>query len=223
MFIPDQIISLGHNCETKFQISRAQYVKGRPGRTVEDVRDIISEGYGSAVFPRHVFDWQVTPFEALCVYLERHFQGVLEQGDLVVRNGLVLHRDLHTEHPHDFDHGDIEGGYAAGREKFDYLARRFMDHLGQPGRFLYVLNQIQPLHQARRLLDLLSARNPAHQAHLLMVDEPGVDADLGALGARVTKAWRLFANDKPSRYWWEGPDALWDDILRPFLPEAQTP
>ena len=217
-------ISLGHTCEVKYQLSRRLYRDRHPGADEGAVRRIFRNSYGSEHFRRHIFDFQITPFSSVCAYLEQDFRGVFEREDLFVdpATAHVTHRTLATSHPHDFEPPEggatlalIDDEYAAARSKFDYLADRFRRHLLAPGRFLYVFMEMRAAGEAERLLGLLS-RAPAHEAYLLMVGEPGADADYGDLAGRVLKAWRRPDAGKSEAHAWEGHDGAWDAALSPF-------
>lgn len=215
-------ISLGFNCEVKFQLSRAIARHSAAYASAEDVRRAFAIDYGSGHFRRHLFDWQVTPFPALIAWLEADFIGVYEREDFAWSDdaGAVVHVVHHTEHPHDFNGarspGEIEAAYAGARGRFEYLADRFRRHLLEPGRFLYVFTEIQAEDQAERLLGLLNADAAGRDVHILLVDKPGCDADLSGLEGRVTKAWREIDSGKAAEHAWEGCDEAWDRILAPF-------
>lgn len=88
------------------------------------VREALNSGRAGQVFTRHIFDWQITPVAAALAYLERDFVGVFEREDLAVSpQGEVVHRWLHTRHPHDFH---------AGEHGLDEQALRGSD-VAQPG------------------------------------------------------------------------------------------
>lgn len=219
-------ISLGYACEVKYQLSRALYFRKFPdGDDHECRRLMMTAELGQRTFQRHIFDWQITPFEALLAYLESNFRGVFERSDLAVDNasGEVVHRALNTRHPHDFhpvdgrlDEAVVDAQYGAARSKFDHLADRFRRHLREPGDFLYVFRQIRMLSDTERLRDLLAAGHPDHRFRLLYVGYEGEDQMLGGAGDLVVKAWTPAAPDKPPARVWEGDDATWEAILRPF-------
>jgi hypothetical protein len=217
-------ISLGHTCEVKYQISRALFFRANPHAPPDAVRHLINQNLGSRYFPRHIFDFQVTPFSAVCNYLERDFEGVFEREDLFVdpATGHVTHCTLWTSHPHDLcppeggaDEGLIDREYAGARAKFEHLAERFRRHLERPGRFLYVFMEYRAAHEAETLLRLLS-RHEGHLAHLLLVDAPERAMDIGGLEGRVFKAARRPVRGKAPEHVWEGDDAGWDAALAPF-------
>jgi hypothetical protein len=217
-------ISLGHTCEVKYQISRALFFRKNPSAPKDAVRHIINQNLGSRYFPRHIFDFQITPFSAACEYMERDFQGVFERDDLFVdpATGHVTHRTLGTSHPHDFwppengaDQTFIDQEYPAARSKFEHLAERFRRHLRSPGRLLYVFMEYRSAAEAENLLRLLN-RWDGHEARLLLVDAPERDMDLSGLEGRVFKATRRPVSDKAPDHVWEGDDAGWDETFAPF-------
>jgi hypothetical protein len=217
-------VSLGYSCEVKYQLSRVLYERRHPQGHEDDFRrSLMTPELGQQSFERHVFDWQIVPFEAVLGYLEADFQGVFEREDLQAINNDVEHRRLKTRHPHDFhpldgvlDEQAIDRGYAAARSKFEHLAAKFRRLLNTPGPHLYVFRQIRIYDDAVRLLQLLSARNPQHQPKLLFVDAEGQDQTLTALEGEVFRGWLPLQPDKPDHRRWEGDDAGWTRILAPF-------
>jgi hypothetical protein len=224
-------ISLGHTCEVKYQLSRAVFCGSNPHAPADAVRHLFGQDLGNQYFPRHIFDFQITPFSAVCEYLERDFHGVFEREDLIIdpATGHVTHKTLWTSHPHEFwpptgeaDQALIDREYAEARFKFEYLAERFRRHLERPGRYLYVFMEYRAPHEVETLLRLLS-RHEDHVAHLLLVDSPGREMDLTGLEGRVFKAARRPVSGKTADQAWEGDDAGWDAALAPFDLSAPGP
>lgn len=224
---PFEPISLGYTCEVKYQLSRNLYFRKFPdGSELDFRRMLFTPELGSKTFRRHVFDWQITPFEAVIAYLEDDFRGVFERQDLTVdeKSGHVVHRHLRTLHPHDFKsagerltEADIDRNYEAARQRFEYLADRFRRHLQGAGRYLYVFKQIRIYDDAVKLMGLLQAANPEHQFKLLFVDYDGLDQWLAALDGEVYRAWvPEVAASKPADRAWEGDDERWAGLLAPF-------
>jgi hypothetical protein len=216
-------ISLGYACEVKYQLSRTLFRRKHPdGQELDLRRMLLTNEYGQRNFERHIFDWQITPFAAVLEYLERDFQGVFEREDLFLNaDGEVEHRRLHTVHPHDFKpiggltEALVDQGYAQARSKFDHLARKFLEHLEQPGPFLYVFREVRIYDEAVRLIELLKRRNRAHDFKILFVGYPGeTDQWMTALEGTVFKAWIPLGSDKPADRRWEGPDEGWNPALR---------
>lgn len=232
---PLEPISLGPSCASKFQLARSLYQRTHPRGSVEDLRAAIHSRRASAVFPRHLFDAQITPLKGLLAYLEQDFAGVFERDDLFVgRFGMVEHRHLGTMHPHEFhpvegvlDAAVIDAQYPAARAKFDRLAQRFRDHLNAPGPFLYVRGEafrpddvtvtdeaLSP-QDAARLIALLSARGPHHRFQLLVADTQA-GPDLSPVDARIRQGVVPAHNDKAAQDQWEGDDAGWESVLKRF-------
>lgn len=228
-----QAVSLGFACETKYQLSRHIYFRQHPDGDESDFRRMLmANDYGQRVFERHIFDWQITPFEALIRYLESDFQGVFERDDLAAAEGEVEHRTLRTRHPHDFhaldgvlDARAIDAQYAAARSKFDYLAQKFRRLMADETPKLYVFRQIRIYDDAVRLAQLLSVAGGG-PAKLMFVGYDGEDQMLDALRGEVFKSWAPLRADKPDDRQWEGDDARWDAVLAPFkliLPGVRLP
>lgn len=230
-----EIISLGYACEAKYQISRHLYFRQHPDGAEEDFRRMLmGRDHGQRAFERHVFDWQITPFEAVIRYLESDFKGVFERADFAVNgSGEVEHWRLKTRHPHDFlpmdgvlDARAIDLQYEAARSKFEHLAAKFRTLLQSEAPQLFVFKQIRIYDDAVRLLELLGGDRPGRDVKLLFVDYDGQDQMLDALEGRVFRGWVPAQADKPADRQWEGDDARWDGILRPFdlrLPGGRLP
>lgn len=221
---PYEPISLGYACEVKYQLSRNLYRRKFPDGDLEELRrQLLTPELGQKSFQRHVFDWQITPFEAVLACLEADFQGVFEREDLVAEGGEVAHRRLGIRYPHEFhpvdgvlDGAVIDAQYAAARGKFDHLSERFRRHLKAPGRFLYVFRQLRIYDESVRLLALLNAGQPGRDVKVLYVGEPGEDQWLAPLEGQVFTAWAPLSADKPAGRRWEGDDAPWDAVLDPI-------
>jgi hypothetical protein len=221
-------ISLGYSCDVKYQLSRNLYFRWHPDHSETQFRNMLFRWLDQPTrFRRHIFDWMIAPFPAVCAYLENDFQGVFEREALELYDDgrKVRHRDLLTIHPHDFRPGPeglytealIDQQYPAARAKFDYLAERFRRHLATPGPYLYVYKEIPTAGAAVRLRDLLSARSPDHLFQLLFVDYRGaVNQVLNELGGQAVKGWLTRSCDKAPDRRWEGDDASWDTIFNRF-------
>ena len=220
-------ISLGYTCEIKYQLSRALYQRADPEGSEDAFRRLLfTPDLGHTSFERQLFDWQITPFEAVIAYLEHDFRGVFEREDLTVSadGAEAVHRILHTRHPHEFKspagpltEAMIDRAYADARAKFDHLAERFRQLLGRPGPYLYVFRQIRIYDDAVKLAALLAARSPQHRFRLLFVDFDGDSQIIAPVnGAQVFKGWVPLVPHKPPERRWEGDDAHWDAILEPF-------
>lgn len=221
---PYEPISLGYSCEVKYQVSRALYMRKFPDGLENEFWNMLqTPERGQKNFERHVFDWQITPFKAVLEYLERDFEGVFEREDLMVQDGEVVHRWLHTRHPHEFhaidgvlDDRAIDADYTDARGKFDHLVAKFRRHLEQPGPFLYVCREIRIYDEAVRLMELLRRRNRDHAFKLLFVGYEGEDQTLTALEGEVFKAWTPFDTQKPVGHEWEGNNLGWERVLAPW-------
>ncbi len=225
MTLPLEPISLGFRCDTKFQICRELYQRAYSGASLERLREVLLSRQAAEVFPRHLFDWQITPVEALLAYLENDFTGVFERRDLfVAADGMVTHRHLHTLHPHDFHAVDgvlndavLDAQYDAARAKFEHLAAKFRRLLEQAGPFLYIRSGGPDRAQAARLIACLSARSPDHEFRILFTD-PQPESGVTDLDPRLT--WVVLdpavAKPEPEPMQWEGDDANWSSLLRGF-------
>ncbi len=122
----DIAISLGLNCECRYQISRV-FWKRKYG--VDTDFQVNLDDYGT-----FFFDWSVTPIDGLLKTLQNDFQGVLKQDMLRIQElgdgrKTVVDDFTNIEHPHDFmgtetgdiDYESLKNQYAKVREKYDYL------------------------------------------------------------------------------------------------------
>jgi hypothetical protein len=215
-------ISLGPQCETKFQLCRVRYEReaesdAPPFSSLEMLR-----GAHEKRFTTHIFDAQTTPFFAIEAYLRDDFQGAFEREDFTIDGGEPYHRRLGTRHPHEFPaagdalaEADIEAHYATAYSRFEHLAAKFRRHLLQPGPFLYVLRETRPTEDLARLMEQLSARSPLHAFHLLVVDYEDKIQSVDNL-PDVSIAGLTRHIDKPAHRLWEGNDEAWDKVLAPF-------
>jgi len=217
-------ISLGYSCEVKYQIIRRLNALRYAG-DADTLAHALQREHRPSPADRHIFDWQITPFAAVCAYLQSDFEQVFERADLMVADdgSEAIHRSLHTRHPHEFPAGEgglteamIDDYYPAARSKFDYLAQRFRDHLSRPGQFLYIFKEMRSDSEVQTLIGLLSSRSPDHEVRLLLVDYEGADPSLGGLSDQVSQGWIPRCSDKPPDRAWEGDDNAWDRIFKNF-------
>ena len=152
-------------------------------------------------FGWRLFDWQSTPLESVCEFLQRDFQGVFELEDFeptfdygVAAVGGAINRRFGTVYVHEYFPVDAAVGtvtlssiaqhYPAARRKFERLATDFRRLLTVPGPYLYTLSHPTYPDAATldRLIGLLSAHSPDHRFKLLVVGREGHDSDLSSLG-----------------------------------------
>jgi hypothetical protein len=220
-------ISLGHACETKYQLSRALNARLYPQTSEMSFRlSITQNDHGERRFFWRLFDWQGTPFDVLCQYLEQDFQGFFERDDFTVTGDGIVNVRFDTRHMHEFPMAsrgqqtleDIDRGYTQARRRFERNCEDFRRLLTLPGPYLYVIadHRFPSVEGLQRLIGLLSARSADHQFHLLLIANEGEEADFAALGDRVTQAWRARDCGKPAMIQWEGHDPSWDACLAQF-------
>ncbi len=232
-------VGLGNSCETKVQLCRVQHHRLNPKASHAAFRLMMLPPERSRqLFGWSLFDWQGTPFRALCAYLENDFEGVFERDDLEPDGERILHRRLGTEHHHDFEmvvrpdgpptHAYIDEGYPAARARFEAMAEDFRRHLRTAGDFLYVLScEDMPGERAvRRLMRQLSAHNPEHRFRLLISGFADEASDLSAVAPWVDVAWRPRPlPGQAEAHGWEGDYAAWDLALAPYrlgLPDGRV-
>jgi hypothetical protein len=212
-------ISLGLQCETKYQLCRVRYEReAQPG----DEPFSGEAAWGNPRFPTHIFDAQTTPFASMVTWLSSDFRGVFELADLHVEDGEPVNKRFGTRHPHEFPplngalcEADIVASYPKARARFDHLANKFRAHLRADGAFLYVLREFRPRAEIEALLALLGEDLSRRRIHLLMLDWEDLNAD--AEGLPNTTVARLPRHiPKPPSDAWSGNDAGWSRALAPF-------
>lgn len=167
-------ISLGPNCRGKHHLLRV---------------------FGVAS-PSGVFDWQVTPPEAIHCYLRQDFTGLFERLDLVVKDGVVWNARYGTSHQHEFPRGltagQLDMHYPAARSRHEHLCSRTRALLGGRGPLLLAFSRPVPGEVVAELSQAVLRYNPRLDFHL--VAEPPE----GAVGG------------------WSGNAEVWDALLSPF-------
>jgi hypothetical protein len=215
-------ISLGPQCETKFQLCRVRYEReSAPGTAPFSSLEML-RGAHEKRFTTHIFDAQTTPFWGMIDYLQNDFAGGFDRQDFAAIDGVPFNRKLQTQHPHEFPpagevvvESDIESNYPTAKSRFDHLAAKFRRHLEQPGSFLYVLRESRPPEEVALLSTLLSARSPLHAVSLLIVDFDDQLHDLGGMPNVYTGGLSRRVTKPPHRTW-EGDDESWDQVLAQF-------
>lgn len=167
-------VSLGPNCRGKFHLQRV---------------------FGDAS-PSGIFDWQITPAEAIHRYLERDFKGMFERSDLQIRSGVVWNGRHNSSHQHEFPRGltedQLDAHYPAARARHDHLCRKTRALLRQRGPLLLVFSRPVPIEVTDGLVRGVSQYNPRLAFHLLA--EP-IEGSIGD---------------------WTGDTEVWNDLLSRF-------
>ncbi|WP_156342832.1 hypothetical protein [Devosia sp. A16] len=167
-------ISLGPNCRGKHHLLRV---------------------FGDAS-PSGVFDWQVTPPEALQCYLRQDFAGLFEREDLVVKEGVVWNARYRTSHQHEFPRGltaaELDAHYPAARARHEHLCRRTRSRLRGRGPLLLVFSRPVPGEVVAGVRAAVSRYNPRLTFHLVAEPPEGAVGD------------------------WTGSAEVWDALLAPF-------
>jgi hypothetical protein len=195
-----KIISLGQTCSSAYQIDLFRLMAAARSRSPAPRRE------------SHLFDWQITPLSAVVASLDADFSGLFERDDLVVRDGVVVHRHLAIQYPHQFPPGDggvsdatIDAHFAQARARHDHLCRRMSALVRSVEPVLYVVSGA-PDAPASRLLDALGL-HAGHRFHVAFLLTDDVAFDPPADG-RVSRH-RIEPARKPADRIWEGDDATW--------------
>jgi hypothetical protein len=226
-----RIISIGHNCVTKFQVMRYFYfLKNTNGDLTSYRNQVFNPRDRSIEFDTNIFDWQTTPFSAVIRYIRQDFSDVLEREDLSIDHvcNAVINHHVGTSHKHAFEsigsvlnEEDIRRQYPSVRSKFEHLAEKFRLLLISDGPIIYVLfcrDLVPSTLQIAEFLWCLRRRNPRQIFHLAMVGTEGQFRKpfLKWFGGRVS--WHTVApSSKQGDFEWEGDDESWDRVVGRLL------
>lgn len=152
----DHVVSLGPDCLPAMQAQ--QYFP----------RDLFSGG---------LFNFQITPLPSLREYFARDFHGMLERADLRCVNGAVQNMKFGTVHPHQFLNG-IDQGYAAARERHDYLCAKMRRLLNVPRPVLLITHSHDISATGKEVDAMLRAYNPHLDYQLICVPDAVRDQQL---------------------------------------------
>jgi hypothetical protein len=192
----DQVVSLGCACQPAHQIRRAL-------------------GLTSA----HVFDWIVTPDQALVTLIESDLDGFFSRDRLGVGSSDAI-TDLPTDTRfiHEFPKGsdmNVQHAHHAGR--YAMLVRRWRTMLRSRQRVLFVRQhgwEPDPRRAAARLQRVITAQAPRlHFAILYLTNDPADDVSWGLEG--IINRYLT----QPEPYDWRGDDAAWERLLGDALVE----
>jgi hypothetical protein len=175
MQIFQQAVSLGPQCCAKWQM-----------------REFFKPHHG----PRGVFDWQVTPPEAVLDYIRCDFQGTFERNDLYL-DGTVKHRRFNTIHLHllpgdEIDADSFEKIYPAAKRAHEKYCGVTREAIHNPLSTLFVLSRPVPDEFIRELKSCITAINPLKTFTILPAP----------------------ANDDITR--WDGDRDIWREHLAPY-------
>ncbi|HEV7318203.1 MAG TPA: hypothetical protein VGO04_06260 [Ensifer sp.] len=185
-----RIVSLGALCEAQYQIRRLT------NDTSERARYVVGLKSAALGCPSSVFSWQITPLPALFEYFKRDFKGMMELGDLAVRDRVVVNTRFHTQHHHEFkkdlsDEGVAES-FPIARRKHDAMCERTRRLVGDDEPTLFALARSRiSAEELSELTDLIRFRNPSKRFDFLLVEA----AD---------------GHD------WTGDDGAWNEAFRAF-------
>jgi len=145
----DIAISIGRNCQSRYQISRTLYIRKHgtdSGFFLGNNRNTSND------FGTHFFDWSVTPVDGLIKILDSDFKGVfrIENLDVTNRNNgkaQVIDRLTGLKYLHDFPYGkqgtinseELPFYYPRVKEKYDYLVGKTKRLLASNNNILFVL------------------------------------------------------------------------------------
>jgi hypothetical protein len=228
--LPDRaarLISIGHNCVTKFQIARYFYFQKAPSGDLTAYRNqLFNPTHRSIEFDTHIFDWQTTPFPAVISYIRQDFRNMFEFTHLSIDqiHDAVINARMGTSHKHAFtasgdrlSEDDIRTQYRSARAKFEHLAEKFRTLLASNGPIVYVLfcRDVMPSNlQIVKFFWSLKQRNPRHISRLALVGTEGqFDPPKLGLLFRYARWYTVAPSAKIGPFEWEGDDESWDRVI----------
>src|SRR5690349_16888496 len=79
----DREISLGATCMTKYQIARRNWKRRNPDQDIERFRiELFNRLMREHSFDTHIFDWAITPIEAVVKAISSDFERFFDRADL---------------------------------------------------------------------------------------------------------------------------------------------
>ncbi|MBL8579392.1 MAG: hypothetical protein JNK47_19495 [Mesorhizobium sp.] len=167
-----QVLSIGQSCRERHQARRF---------------------FGKNSGRKGVFDWQITPTDALLQYMSRDFSGMLDLADLEVKDGQVTNIRFGTIHPHEFSPTkDIAQQYPKVRANHDRWCAHALSVLTNDRSALFVLSYPVPVETIGEITEAIARLNP--RKRFLVLNGPEGDSE--AI--------------------WVGDDAVWDKHLSHF-------
>jgi len=195
-----QIVSLGQTCACAHQINRFRLMSAARSRSLPPKRESF------------LFDWQITPLSAVVASVSADFAGLFEREDLIVRDGVVVHRRLDIQYPHHFatlegvaSEATIDEHFERVRARHDHLSRKMLSVVNSAGPVLYVVSG-EPDTTASKLLEALG-RHRGHRFHVAFFLTADIEIDLPGDG-RLSRH-EIVPARKPAATVWEGDDATW--------------
>lgn len=184
----DQIVSLGRACQPAYQLRRLTGAK-----------------------TAHVFDWIITPDEALVRWIKTDLDAFFARDRLVMgQDGVVIDRPTGTQFIHEFPPGaEFEAGYRENASRLAMLAERWRDLLASDQRVLFVRQHgwgNDARSAALCLRDTLAVQAPRLRFDLLYLtpDEQGDWREPGIINRFLRQ---------PEPYEWTGDNNAWSEIL----------
>ncbi|WP_428929933.1 hypothetical protein [Marinibacterium sp. SX1] len=173
----DFAMSFGKNCAARRQLDYKLAATLPPDAPEEMVRATQSESF--------LFDWLITPEQALLRLLRSDFDGFCRQENIVLKNRpsgqMVLEKNYRTQHPHAFgkrgkDHlstEDISEQFAAYKAKIDYLIAKTRRALSSDAPKLFVLHGSQPGEHVDKLVRVLARKTTNFHLRQVEAIHPG--------------------------------------------------
>jgi len=156
----DRVVSLGQSCRAKFHLERHW--------------GAVRQNGSDPVLVKTVFDWQVTPNEALLVYMANDFRGMMERADLGYRDGRVVNNRYGTLHLHDFPPNPVLADhFDASRSRHDHLCARTRDAFASPLTTLFVRYETMTPHSERRVRRAIARLRAGRPFTLAVISDDG--------------------------------------------------
>jgi hypothetical protein len=184
----DQVISLGRACQPAYQLRRIL-------------------GAETA----HVFDWLITPDQALLTLIESDFDQFFARERLTMGpEEWIIDRETDTRFIHEFPKGsDFEAQYEANAGRFAMLVERWRELLASEQRVLFVRQHgwdADPRATATRLREAIAQQAPSLRFALLYLTETE-EPDWGEAGILNRRLNQL------DPYEWQGDGVAWSTLL----------
>ncbi len=161
----DIAISVGSNCQSRFNISRVLFSRHSDDKKLFSLQDPFVK---SIDFGSFFFDWSVTPINSSKQILSQNFEGVLELKNLKISNlndgsQTIIDTASGCSYPHTFPKTQVgectteilEKAYPKVRDKYDYVINKTKEALSSDKKILCVLTGNHADHDVIELCDII--------------------------------------------------------------------
>ncbi len=229
-----RVVSLGAMCATKYQVMRTIYYRREVlGSKQEFQKRLIKDSHFISAFGSGIFDWQITPAQAVNSYFRSEFTNTMMLEDLdVPENGAtVLNRRLQTQHPHDFKAiipgqrltlKDVELQFPKMSKKRQYLESKMRDLVRSDAVTLYVAYGMWQVPILEEFVDILETQYRDHDWRLLLLSTQRFSPEYARFERRVVCKQLSDVMTKPVIDHWQGDDYSWDQVLGDIILDLEA-